>query len=195
MTTGFKLFTEQIGEIIIMATIIAALIAALSSVFTAFMEIREHRKKVNGKILEAVETGGSLSKEHDQLGKDHHEIKALQKDLSNSIRTMREDQIRMQEQQKTIRERQKDMEKELPNETAFVMEAQKLYQNLFQKELKIHELHADLVKYQEKNRILQEELNRVKERNRKLQKEVNRKSKGYDNGDYDNYDDYEDIDI
>lgn len=65
MTTGFELFTEQIGEIIIMATIIAALIAALSSVFTAFMEIREHRKKVNGKILEAVETGGSLSKEHD----------------------------------------------------------------------------------------------------------------------------------
>lgn len=190
MTTGFKLFTEQIGEIIIMATIIAALIAALSSVFTAFMEIREHRKKVNGKILEAVETGGSLSKEHDQLGKDHHEIKALQKDLSNSIRAMREDQIRMQEQQKTIRERQKDMEKELPNETAFVMEAQKLYQNLFQKELKIHELHADLAKYQEKNLILQEELNRVKERNRKLQKEVDRKSKGYDN-----YDDYEDVDI
>ena len=78
-----------------------------------------------------VETGGSLSKEHDLLGKGHHEIKALQKDLSNSIRTMWEDQIRMQEQQKTIQKRQKDMEKELPNETAFVMEVQKLYQSLF----------------------------------------------------------------
>lgn len=46
MTTRFELFTKQIGKIIIMATIIVALIAALSSVFTAFMKIREHHKKL-----------------------------------------------------------------------------------------------------------------------------------------------------
>lgn len=171
---------------IIVADIIGAILSAISSLFG--------KKGKLDNVLENTSENGRLSKEHEQIRQEQKELSLeLSKNLSERLTSIREDQIRVQEEQKSIKEK-------IPDANHFIHEAQSMANLLLKKTEDAGKLEKELAISQEKTRQLEKELKKERIKNRELEKDIDylerlldQKDHKQDHG-WSNYDDCDEID-
>lgn len=182
---------------VIVADIIGAILSAISSLFG--------KKGKLDNVLENTSENGRLSKEHERIrqeqSKEHEQIRQeqkelsleLSKNLSERLTSIREDQIRVQEEQKSIKEK-------IPDANHFIHEAQSIANLLLKKTEDAGKLEKELAISQEKTHQLEKELEKERIKNKELEKDIDylerlldQKDHKQDHG-WSNYDDCDEID-
>lgn len=150
-----------------------------------FDDVKERIRDTKTDVKEKVDANkNTLEKEHDQILQGQKE---LSKDLSQKLASIREDQIRVQDQQKF-------MEEQLPTAFELQKDIQNILNALTEKETLLHKTHEELSQAQERILRLEKELKAEKEEKWKLSNELHeikyevKMSKGFHLDHKDSYD-------
>ena len=150
-----------------------------------FDDVKERIRDTKTDVKEKVDANkNTLEKEHDQILQGQKE---LSKDLSQKLASIREDQIRVQDQQKF-------MEEQLPTAFELQKDIQNILNALTEKETLLHKTHEELSQAQERILRLEKELKAEKEEKRELADELHeikyevKMSKGFRPDRKDSYD-------
>lgn len=128
-----------------------------------FDDVKERIRDTKTDVKEKVDANkNTLEKEHDQILQGQKE---LSKDLSQKLASIREDQIRVQDQQKFMKE-------QLPTAFELQKDIQNILNALMEKETLLHKTHEELSQAQERILRLEKELKAEKEERRELADEL-----------------------